>query len=472
MNDTRFAGGFRSIAIAGGLASCLVLYGEGLSIGLHVDAGAFGIAATGDSLAATCSIALAFGLCAVGASLLGRLASSAALYGVLACAQMLGAVLLLGPFGRGIETFGGVLLGISSTIVLVCWGDAVIPSGAKRSSRHCAAAFVLASVFDIATFSWPDDVFLAAVVVLAAASPLLLWKVRQAGPDTGEGSSADARPVVVPAWAMFGSVVLYAVLTGGMQASGPAVASGGDPLAAWVPVLAADAGLLGAAALVWVGVRFLEGNNIGYYRMSIVAFISVSLYLSAALPEAWMVLAQALMTCVRMLVFVYVWTLFSTAARTASPIRLFSIGWLLFLVPNVVVTRIAQHAFGHDALWMTFGIALAFVLAAAFALEIVAASSDEAADDVRLRAAFSSAPAVERPDRIACLADRCGLTPREREVLVALARGRSARYIADTFVVSKETARTHIRHVYRKLEVHSREELLDLVEGCDCEGNR
>ena len=47
---------------------------------------------------------------------------------------------------------------------------------------------------------------------------------------------------------------------------------------------------------------------------------------------------------------------------------------------------------------------------------------------------------------------------------MALARGRSAQYIADTFVVSKETARTHIRHIYQKLAVHSREELMDLVE--------
>ena len=30
--------------------------------------------------------------------------------------------------------------------------------------------------------------------------------------------------------------------------------------------------------------------------------------------------------------------------------------------------------------------------------------------------------------------------------------------------VSKETARTYIRHMYQKLAIHSREELMDLVE--------
>ena len=69
--------------------------------------------------------------------------------------------------------------------------------------------------------------------------------------------------------------------------------------------------------------------------------------------------------------------------------------------------------------------------------------------------------------RIADLVEQGGLTPREQDVLVAMARGRSAQYIADTFVVSKETARTHIRHVYQKLNVHSREELMDLVESVE-----
>ena len=53
------------------------------------------------------------------------------------------------------------------------------------------------------------------------------------------------------------------------------------------------------------------------------------------------------------------------------------------------------------------------------------------------------------------------------DVLTLLARGRTAAYIADTLFLSRETVKVHVRHIYEKLGVHSRSELLDLVETTD-----
>ena len=61
-------------------------------------------------------------------------------------------------------------------------------------------------------------------------------------------------------------------------------------------------------------------------------------------------------------------------------------------------------------------------------------------------------------------AARTGLTAREREVLELLMRGRTGAYIAETLVISENTARGHVRRLYTKLGVHSRQELIDLVE--------
>ena len=44
------------------------------------------------------------------------------------------------------------------------------------------------------------------------------------------------------------------------------------------------------------------------------------------------------------------------------------------------------------------------------------------------------------------------------------ARGRSSSRIADDLYISSGTASTHLRNIYRKLDVHSRQELLDLIE--------
>lgn len=56
-----------------------------------------------------------------------------------------------------------------------------------------------------------------------------------------------------------------------------------------------------------------------------------------------------------------------------------------------------------------------------------------------------------------------GLTPREVEILGLIAMGRSAKYIAEELMISHNTTRTHIKHVYEKLNIHSKQELLDLV---------
>ncbi|MEC4273726.1 helix-turn-helix transcriptional regulator [Adlercreutzia sp. R25] len=70
------------------------------------------------------------------------------------------------------------------------------------------------------------------------------------------------------------------------------------------------------------------------------------------------------------------------------------------------------------------------------------------------------------PYRMRCdaVAERYELSPREREVFDLLVRGRSIDYIAQSLTISFNTAKSHIRHIYVKTDVHSRQELLDLID--------
>lgn len=67
-------------------------------------------------------------------------------------------------------------------------------------------------------------------------------------------------------------------------------------------------------------------------------------------------------------------------------------------------------------------------------------------------------------DRCALLAQTYGLTPRESEILVHLGQGRTARAISEKLVVSENTVKYHIKSIYQKLDVHSRDEVIDLIE--------
>lgn len=62
------------------------------------------------------------------------------------------------------------------------------------------------------------------------------------------------------------------------------------------------------------------------------------------------------------------------------------------------------------------------------------------------------------------VAERFGLTAREREILELLLEGRSRPYIRDTLYLSLSTVDTHIRHIYAKANVHNKQELIDLSQ--------
>jgi len=56
------------------------------------------------------------------------------------------------------------------------------------------------------------------------------------------------------------------------------------------------------------------------------------------------------------------------------------------------------------------------------------------------------------------------LSARQQEVLTMLAKGRNAEYITEKLVISSHTAKAHIYNIYQKTGVHSRQELMNLVE--------
>ena len=88
---------------------------------------------------------------------------------------------------------------------------------------------------------------------------------------------------------------------------------------------------------------------------------------------------------------------------------------------------------------------------------------------VQERAAAMEAPTAEGDRgglaaRCRQHAEACGLSPREGEIFMYLARGHTPAFIAKTLVISESTVRTHAKSIYRKLGVSSREQLMQLVD--------
>lgn len=81
------------------------------------------------------------------------------------------------------------------------------------------------------------------------------------------------------------------------------------------------------------------------------------------------------------------------------------------------------------------------------------------------RESTAPAPSHEEANEVPLLsfAKTYGLTPREREVAVLLAEGRTQPYIREKLFLSKSTVATHVASIYRKCDVHSKQEFIDLT---------
>lgn len=66
-------------------------------------------------------------------------------------------------------------------------------------------------------------------------------------------------------------------------------------------------------------------------------------------------------------------------------------------------------------------------------------------------------------DRCAEVARKYKLSAREEEVLLLLAQRKTVGIIERELFIANGTAKAHVRHIYRKLEIHTRQELFDLI---------
>ena len=142
-----------------------------------------------------------------------------------------------------------------------------------------------------------------------------------------------------------------------------------------------------------------------------------------------------------------------------------NIGFILGLAVGIAtVQTLPAHpaASGYVAL----AIVACMVLAALFLLPF---DNESEAPGIRTLVPIEKSD-LEFPEEVdlarkcQALIDRYKLSPRESEVLGYIVKGRNARHVADRLCISESTAKTHISNIYRKTNVHSQQELLDIIE--------
>lgn len=157
-----------------------------------------------------------------------------------------------------------------------------------------------------------------------------------------------------------------------------------------------------------------------------------------------------------------------TSVFQQVPLRLvfsalgFCLGWAI----AAAVT--AQYGAHSDA-FTVVRLSMAFVLVAVIMLFFpVGRHHDDAACNYIASASLPVEPGEKEPfdSRCAAVAELYQLSPRETDILKFLAKGRNAAYIQSKLTISPHTVKSHIYNIYRKLNIHSQQKLMDFVEDC------
>lgn len=145
--------------------------------------------------------------------------------------------------------------------------------------------------------------------------------------------------------------------------------------------------------------------------------------------------------------------------------------------PGFISSGYERHV-GDDADTMSDKIEAPAPVAAAVAMPAAASETADTgtAADVRADAAPERESANDADNthkagrfkrKCAAIADCYLLSRREAEVLFLLAKGHNSTTIQENLFISEGTANTHMRNIYRKLDVHSQQDLMNMVEAVD-----
>ena len=415
-------------------------------------------------------------------------------------------VLDAGGFRSSMQFAAGVLMRLTGLVGLIAVEALSEPCNSIGRATRMGLAVVGAVAVDLACLLASSAGIVVAGAVLTVALLLLLFALRRealrVSGDSGEKPSVLAddpdgleighRPFGVPFRHAAVLLALYGLL-GGMSSSqshsmGTAL-SGAPSLVR--SCLANDVGLVVGAGLLMLGAAWLLSRSSDPFALRCVTLplYVASVFLTPLSPAVAGVVVPVVMAASQVLFYGLLWMFpacccFGTAhdGRAGAHMRLFAVGCCCFFGGIYLGMWLGGDlllAVGSGDFYMVAAVVVfAAVLIVEFAPLLVGSASERGETAVGEKGVSGlldgTAPvdgALSLSDSpgsfdslLQCAADRWSLTPRERAVLPGLVRGRSVAWVADSLTVSKNTVHTHMRNIYQKAGVHSREELIDAVE--------
>lgn len=239
----------------------------------------------------------------------------------------------------------------------------------------------------------------------------------------------------------------------------------------------------------WLTARRILTALRGPYPWILFFFICLGvMFLSILFYPASSGLCKELVLPMRLLAMVLLWTCAVSAAVEHGR----STAWALVVaavsmiqISNFLIewiANLAQSMDGFDLILRGMLLLVSLALMACMVLWLITIQRDKlqaAVDDgqawrlgpdVMFEPGASVAAGASVVDASQFMAATYGLSERETQVMALIAQGNTQKKIAQTLCISMSSVQTHAKSLYRKLDIHSKQELVDLV--ADCQNGR
>jgi DNA-binding CsgD family transcriptional regulator len=372
--------------------------------------------------------------------------------------------------------------GLGSGLFVLFWGRVYSTTGAPVAAAEVSVAFILATLPVPLILLLPPAGLLSIVTLLPIASSLVLFincypRMQKEASEEYEGWHLETvglgfRLVMVK---LLGSSLVFGCVVSLMHSLAPTAVP---------PSPAADSGItlllsaLIAGSITLAVLFFSRRLDLAFTYRPVLIFMSLGCLLFPFLDNfaaiAWTFTMSGYL-CFEIMNWV---TLCDITYRfNLPPFRVFGFGRAAVSGGVLVGALIAQWL--NQNLEFTFQIVTALSFAMVFVMIVTytfTLTERDVARITRQRArmpqpgnGFNEGPSLD--DRLAMLAEEHGIGERGLEILQLLARGRSGTRIEQELYISRGTVNTHMRRLYQKLGVHTRQELLDMIDATDAKNN-
>lgn len=379
---------------------------------------------------------------------------------------------------------GAALTGMGNAGIVIFWGEQLVnlPSLSTQTSVVIGSVFV-GFILQIAISFLPEDAAKILVLMFPLISIACLRYL------LSNGLSNDYKKPIMKSHAFPVELAVFCILFA-IPSSLYRETNAGGGATNWVLIFGLATILIIALAVIDYMVTRNFQDTVDFERAFrfIVSLMVGGLLTLPFLSGDKTTVAGVLLLTGQFLFMVYFYSEFAAVSRRNKllPAQVFAIG-IVFVDIGIIIGSLAAMLLRSLSQSISIGIILAIVYVIFMFSLFFSGNAKRTIGKKKTSISMSthtvdsphekplqqgrSADAVKEIERMkdsidACcssLSDRYQLTHKETEILRYLVRGRSVQSIAEEIFVSENTIKTHMRHLYQKLDVHNREELMRLL---------